>query len=43
MVAAISHLGHNASMDIVDWLWVVLYVGIHRVLYQAISDTLSTR
>jgi hypothetical protein len=43
MAAAIGHLGHNALMDDVGWLWVVLYVGIHRVLYQAIGDTLPMR
>jgi hypothetical protein len=43
MAAAISHLGHDASTDIVGWLWVVLYVGIRRLLYQAIGDTLPTR
>jgi hypothetical protein len=34
MAAAIGHLGHNASTDVVGWLWVVLYVGIHTVLYR---------
>ncbi len=43
MAAAIGHLGHNALTDIAGWLWVVLYVEIHRLLHQAISDTLSTR
>jgi hypothetical protein len=40
MAAAIGHLlVHDASTDIVGWLWVVSYVRIGRVLYQAISDT----
>ncbi len=39
MVAAIGHLGHNASTDVVGWLWVVFYIRIRRVLYQVISDT----
>jgi hypothetical protein len=43
MVAAIGHLGHDASMGVVGWLWVVLYVGIPRVLYQAIGNALPTR
>jgi hypothetical protein len=43
MVAAVGYLGYNASMDIVGWLWVVIHVGIRRVLYQAINNTLPTR
>jgi hypothetical protein len=43
MVVAIGHLGHDALMDIVGWLWVVLYIRICRVLYQAIGDTLPMR
>jgi hypothetical protein len=43
MAAAISYLGHNASTDNVGWLWVVIYVGICRVLYQANGNTLSMR
>jgi hypothetical protein len=43
MAAAICHLGHDALTDIVGWLWVVLYFGIRRVLYQAIGYTLLTR
>ncbi len=43
MAAAIGHLGHYASTDVVGWLWVVSYVRIRRVLYQAIGDILLTR
>ena len=43
MAAAIGHLGHDALMDIVGWLWVVLYIRICRVLYQAFGNTLLTR
>jgi hypothetical protein len=43
MAAAVGHLGHDASADIVSWLWVVICIGIRRVLYQAIGDTLPTR
>ena len=43
MAAAVGHLGHDASADIVSWLWVVIYVGICRVTYQAIGNTLTTR
>ncbi len=43
MAAAIGQLGHNALTDVVGWLWVVSYVRILRVLYQAIGDTLLTR
>jgi hypothetical protein len=43
MAAAVGHLGHNASMDIVGWLWIVIYVGICRVSYQAIGNTLPTK
>jgi hypothetical protein len=43
MGAAIGHLGHNASTDIVGWLWVVSYVRIRRVLYQSIGNTLLMR
>ncbi len=30
--------GHNVYTDIVGLLWVVLYIGIHRVAYQTIED-----
>jgi hypothetical protein len=43
MAAAISHLGHDTLKDIVGWLWVVSYVRICRVLYQAIGNTLLMR
>jgi hypothetical protein len=43
MAATIGHLGHDASMDIVGWLWVVSYIRIRRVLYHAFGDTLLTR
>jgi hypothetical protein len=43
MVATVGHLGHDALTDVVGWLWVVIYVGIRRVLYQMIGDTLPTR
>ncbi len=40
MVAAVGHLGQDVLTDIVGWLWVVFYVGIDRVLYQAIGNTI---
>ncbi len=43
MAAAVGHLGHSVSMDIVGLLRVVSYVGICRVMYQAISDAYPTR
>jgi hypothetical protein len=43
IAAAIVHLGHDALTDVVGWLWIVSYVRISRVLYQAIGDTLLTR
>ncbi len=43
IAATIGHLGHDASTYVVGWLWVVLYIGICRLLYQAIGDTLLTR
>jgi hypothetical protein len=43
MVAAVGHLGQDMSTDVVGWLCIVIYVGISRVLYQAIHDTLPTR
>jgi hypothetical protein len=38
MAAAVGYLGHNASTDIVGWLWFVIYIGICQVLYQEIGD-----
>ncbi len=43
IAAAIGHLGHDGLADIVDWLWVVIYVGMRKLLYQAIGDTLPMR
>ncbi len=43
MAAAIGHLGYNVPTDVVGWLWVVSFVRIRRVFYQAIGDTLLTR
>ncbi len=43
MVAAIGHLGHDVSTDVVGWLWVVSYIKICRVLYQVIGNSLLTR
>jgi hypothetical protein len=43
MVVAVSHLGHDVSTDIVGLLQVVSYVGICRVVYQAIGDAYTTR
>jgi hypothetical protein len=43
MGAAVGHFGLNASTDVVGWLWVVIYIGIRRVLYQAICNTLPMR
>jgi len=33
MVAAIDHLGHDVSTDIVGLLWVVSYIEIYRIVY----------
>ena len=38
MVAVVSNLRHDVLTDIVGLLWVVSYVGIHRVVYQTIGD-----
>ena len=38
MAAVVSNLRHNVSTDVVGLLWVVSYVGIHRVVYQTIGD-----
>jgi hypothetical protein len=43
MAAAADHLGHDVSMDVVGLLWVVSYIGIHRVVYQTISDAFLMR
>jgi hypothetical protein len=43
MAAAIGHLGQDALMYAVGWLWAVIYVRIRRVLYQVIGDTLPMR
>ncbi len=43
MVAAVGHLGHNVSTDIVGLLWVMSYVEICRVVYQAIGNAYPTR
>jgi hypothetical protein len=43
MAAAVGYLGHDASMDIVGWLWVVSYVDTCRVLHQVIINTLPMR
>jgi hypothetical protein len=43
MAAAIGRLGHGVLTDVLGWLWVVLYTGIRRVLYQAIGNTLPMR
>jgi hypothetical protein len=43
MAAAVGHLGHNVSTDVVGLLWVVPYVGICRVMYQAIGNAYPAR
>jgi hypothetical protein len=43
MAAAVGHLGHDMSTDVVGLLLVVSYVGICRVVYQAIGDAYPTR
>jgi hypothetical protein len=43
MAAAVGHLGQDVSRDIVGLLLVVFYVGICRVMYQAISNAYPTR
>jgi hypothetical protein len=35
--------GWAYRLIVVCWLWVVSYVGIRRVMYHAIGDTLLTR
>jgi hypothetical protein len=39
MAATVGHLGCNALKEVVGWLWDVIYIGIQRVLYQAISNS----
>jgi hypothetical protein len=41
MATIVGHLGHSVSADIVGFLWVVSYVGIHRVMYQTIGNRAS--
>ncbi len=43
MVAAVGHLGHDVSTDVVGLLWVVSYIGICRIMYQAIGNAYPTR
>jgi hypothetical protein len=43
MAAAVGQSGHDVSTDIVGWMWVVVYVGVCRLLYQAIGNTLPMR
>jgi hypothetical protein len=43
MATAVGHLGHNVSTDFVGLLLVVPYVGICRVMYQAIGDAYLAR
>ena len=41
--ATVDHSSHNVSMDFLFLLWAVSYVGIRRVSYQTIGDTLSDK
>jgi hypothetical protein len=43
MATGVGHLGHDVLTDVVGLLWVVLYVGIGRVLYQTIGDASPMR
>ncbi len=43
MTDAVGHLSHDVLTDVVGMLWVVSHIGICRVVYQAISNTLLTR
>jgi hypothetical protein len=43
MAAAVGHLGHNTSTNVVGWLEVMIYVGIRRDSYQAIGNTIPKR
>jgi len=43
MAAVVLNLRHDVSTDIVGLLWVVLYVGIRRVVYLTIGDVSPTR
>ncbi len=38
MAAAVGQLGHDVSTDVVGLLWVVSYIGIHRVTYYGLPD-----
>ena len=43
IAAAISYFRFDLLTDVVGWLWIVSYVGIRRLLYPAIGNTLPTR
>ncbi len=43
MAAAVGHLGHNASTDVVGLLQVVICMEIRSILYQGIGNTIWTR
>ncbi len=43
MAAAVGHLGHDVSTDVVGLLWVVSYVLICRVTYHTIDDAYLIR
>jgi hypothetical protein len=40
---AAAAICQDVSTNVVGWLWDVIYVGISKVLYQAIGDTLPMR
>ena len=42
MAATMDHLSHDAPICFLLLLWVVFYVGIRRVTYHTIGDTLPT-
>ncbi len=43
MAATVDHSSHDASMDFLFLLWAVSYVGIRKVSYQTIGDTLPDK
>jgi hypothetical protein len=41
MMDTVGYLGHDVSTDVVGLLCVVSYIGICRIVYQGIGDTLT--
>ena len=43
MAAVVGNLHRDVLTDVVGLLWVVSYIGIHRVAYQTIGDASPMR